>query len=119
MIQINLKIVRNGFNMCDVTYGSYESFEDAAKQISKEATILSEASCGYFSRFNQKMVDDDYRFAWGCSWDNIEEIVENNGFYVGDGEKCYNKDRDNIIQWNIVVNTSSSLEDVPKCLEME
>ena len=119
MIQINIKIVRNGFNVCDVTYGNYDSFEDAAKQISKEVTELSEASVGYFSQFNQKMVDGDYRFAWACSWDSIEEIVDNNGFYVGDGGKCYNKDRDNIIQWNIVVNTSSSLEDVPKYLGME
>ena len=119
MIQINIKIVRNGFNMCDVTYGNYKSFEDAAKQISKEVTELAEASVGYFSQFDQKMVADDYRFAWTCSCADIEEILYNNGFYVSDGGKCYDKDRENIIQWKIVVNTSSSLEDVPKYLGME
>jgi hypothetical protein len=116
MIQINIKIVRNGFNLCDVTYGNYYSFEDAAKQISKEVTELAEASVGYFSRFNQKMADGDYRFAWTCSWDSIKEIVGYNGFSIRDGGKCY---KDNSIRWEIVVKPSSSLEDVPKYLEKE
>ncbi len=120
MIQINFKIVRNGFTMCDVTYGNYKSFEDAAKQISKEADELANASVGYFSKFNQKMVDGDYRFAWDCSWESIEEIVDNKGFSIGDANKRYNyKDRDNCLYWKIVVGTSNFLEDVPKFLGME
>ena len=119
MIQINFKIVRNGFNVCDVTYGDYKSFEDAAEQISKKATELANASVGYFSRFNQKTVDGDYRFAWDCSWDNIEEIVANNGLSIGDAGKCYNKDRDNSLHWEIVVSTSTSLTDVQRYLGME
>ena len=113
MIQINFKIVRNGFNVCDVTYGDYKSFEDAAEQISKEVTELTNASVGYFSRFNQKMAEGDNRFAWDCSWDNIEEIVANNGFYICDANG------DNNLHWKIVVNTSTSLEDVQKYLGME
>lgn len=118
MIQINFKIVRNGFTMCNVTYGNYNSFEDAAKQISNEVTELANASVGYFSQFNRKMVDGDYRFAWE-SWESIDEIVDNNGFSVGDAAKCYNRDRDNSLHWEIVVSTSTSLEDVPKYLGME
>jgi regulator of replication initiation timing len=119
MIQINFKIVRNGFNVCNVTYGNYNSFEDAAEQISKEATELANASVGYFSQFNKKMVDGDYRFAWQCSWESTDEIVANNGFYICDAANCYNRDRDNNLQWNIVVSTSTSLQDVPKYLGME
>lgn len=119
MIQISFKIVRNGFNVCNVTYGDYDSFEDAARQISKEVTELTNASVGYFSRFNQKTVDGDYRFAWDCSWDSTEEIVANNGLTIGDAGKCYDKDRDNSLQWEIVVKTSTSLQDVPKYLGME
>ena len=115
MIQINFKIVRNGFNVCDVTYGDYKSFEDAAEQISKEVMELANASVGYFSRFNQKTVDGDYRFAWDCSWDNIEEIVANNGLSIGDA----NGDRDNSLHWEIVVSTSTSLTDVQRYLGME
>ena len=63
MIQINFKIVRNGFNVCNVTYGDYNSFEDAAAQISKEVTELTNASVGYFSQFNKKMVDDG-KISW-------------------------------------------------------
>ena len=39
MIQINFKIVRNGFNICNVTYGDYNFFKDAKKRpgISEEA----------------------------------------------------------------------------------
>ena len=115
MIQINFKIVRNGFNVCNVTYGDYNSFEDAAAQISKEVTELTNASVGYFSQFNQKMAEGDNRFAWGCSWESIEEIVANNGFYICDA----NGDRDNNLHWKIAVNTSTSLEDVQKYLGME
>ena len=114
MIQIKFKIVRNGFNVCNVTYGDYNSFENAAAQISKEATELSNASVGYFSQFNKKMADGDHRFAWGCSWESIEEIVANNGFYI-----CDANGEDNYLIWKIVVNTSTSLEDVPKYLGME
>ena len=113
MIQINFKIVRNGFNVCDVTYGNYNSFEDVAKQISKEATEIANASVGYFSQFNRKMVDDDNQFAWNCSWENIDEIVANNGFSIADANK------NNNLQWEIVVRTSTSLQDVPKYLGME
>ena len=116
MIQVNFQIVRNGFTMCDVTYGDYDSFEDAAKQISKEVTDLTEASSGYFSQFNQKMVDNYYKFAWGCSWDSIDEIIANNGFYVSD---VVNRIRENSLEWKIVVNTSTSLLSVPKYLGME
>ena len=84
MIQINFSMVRNGNKVSNVTYGNYNSLEEAAEQISKEADELSNASVGYFSRFNQKMVDDDYRFAWNCSWDSIEEIVANHGFFIGE-----------------------------------
>lgn len=119
MIQINFKIVRNGFNVCNVTYGDYNSFEDAAAQISKEVTELTNASVGYFSQFNKKMADGDYRFAWGCSWESIEEIVANNGLSIGDAGKCYNKDRDNSLHWEIVVSTSNSLTDVQRYLGME
>jgi hypothetical protein len=119
MIQINFKIVRNGFNVCNVTYGNYNSFEDAAEQISKEATELANASVGYFSQFNRKMADGGYRFAWDCSWESIEEIVANNGLSIGDAGKCYNKDRDNTLRWEIVVSTSTSLADVQKYLGME
>lgn len=119
MIQINFKIVRNGFNVCDVTYGDYKSFEDAAEQISKEVTELTNASVGYFSQFNQKMAEGDNRFAWDCSWDNIEEIVANNGMSIGDADKCYNRDRDNSLHWEIVVSTSTSLTDVQRYLGME
>lgn len=116
MIQINFKIVRNGFNMCDVTYGDYNSFEEAAEQISKEVTELENASVGYFSRFNQQMVNDYYKFAWACSWDSIDEIVANNGFYISD---VVNRNRANNLHWEIVVNTSTSLLSVPKYLGME
>lgn len=119
MIQINFTIVRNGSKIGDVTYGYYDSFEDAAKQISKEVTELANASVGYFSRFNQKMVDDDYRFAWTCSWDSIEEIAANNGFYIGDAGKCYKKDRDNIIKWKIVIHPFTPLDEVRRYLAME
>ena len=119
MIQINFKIVRNGFNVCDVTYGDYNSFEDAAAQISKEVTELANASVGYFSRFNQKMAEGDNRFALDCSWDNIEEIVANNGMSIGDADNCYNRDRDNSLHWEIVVSTSASLTDVQRYLGME
>ena len=119
MIQINFKIVRNGFNVCNVTYGNYNSFEDAAEQISKEATELENASVGYFSRFNRKMTNGDYRFAWDCSWESTEEIVANNGLFIGDAGKFYNRKRDNSLRWEIVVNTSTSLADVQKYLGME
>lgn len=119
MILIHFKIVRNGFNMCDVTYGNYKSFEDAAEQISKEVTELANASVGYFSQFYQKMVDGDYRFAWDCSWESVEEIVANNGWSIGDAGKCYNRDRDNSLRWEIIVSTSTFLEDVQKYLGME
>ena len=62
MIQINFKIVRNGFNVCDVTYGDYNSFEDAAAQISKEVTDLANTKVGYFGHFNEKKVGGEYRF---------------------------------------------------------
>ena len=55
MIQINFKIVRNGFNVCNVTYGNYNSFEDAAKQISKEATELP-----------THLTNNVPRGTWGC-----------------------------------------------------
>lgn len=119
MIQINFSMIRNGFKVSNVTYGNYNTLEEAAEQISKEATELSNANVGYFSRFNQKMADDDYRFAWNCSWESIDEIVANHGFFIGDAGKCYDKFRDNTLHWEIVVNTSTSLEDVPKYLEME
>ena len=119
MIQINFKIVRNGLNVCNVTYGNYDSFKDAAEQISKEATELTNASVGYFSQFNRKKVDGDYRFSWNCSWENVEEIVANNGLFIGDAWRCYSRDRDNTLNWEIVVSTSTSLQDVPKYLEME
>ena len=119
MIQINFKIVRNGFNVCNVTYGDYNSFEDAAAQISKEVTELTNASVGYFSRFNQKMVKGDHLFVWGCSWESIDEIIANNGFYICDRDNNNLHWKDNNLHWKIVVNTSTSLEDVPKYLGME
>ena len=119
MIQINLKIVRNGFNMCDVTYGDFDSFEDAAKNISKKVTELANSNVGYFSQFNQKMLDDDHKFAWSCSWDNINEIVTNNGFCICDSVNCCNKSRFNSLEWNIVVSTSNSLLSIAKYLEMK
>ena len=119
MIQINFNIVRNGFEVCDVTYGDYDSFEDAAEQISKEVTELANASVGYFSKFNQKMVDGDCRFLWTCSWDSVDEILANNGFYIGDVGIGCNRNRYNNLQWKIVVSTSTSLQDIPKYLGME
>lgn len=119
MIQINFKIVRNGFNVCDVTYGDYNSFEDAAAQISKEVTDLANTKVGYFGHFNEKKVGGEYRFAWCCSWEIIDEIIDNNGFYIGDAGKCYNRDRDNELEWKIVVTTSNSLKDIQKYLGME
>lgn len=119
MIQINLKIHRNGFKVLDVTYGNFPSFDAVAAAISEEADDLANASVGYFSRFNQKVVNDDYRFAWSCSWENEKEVLANNGFWIWDAGKCYDKTKDNSISWQIVVNTSTSLEDKQACLEME
>ena len=117
MISINFKVVRNGFTMCDVTYGNYKSFEDASARISAEVTELANASVGYFSQFNKKMVGGDYRFAWSCSWDSVDEIMENRGFSIGDVGSSFN--RDNRLEWNIVVSTSHSVKDKDRYLGME
>ena len=116
MIQINFKIIRNGFNMCDVTYGDFDSFEDAAKQISKEVTDLANSNVGYFSQFDQKMDGNYNKFAWNCSWDSIDEILANNGFCVCDR---VNNKRANNLQWSIVVSTATDLLSVSKYLGME
>lgn len=115
MIQINFKIVRNGFDMCNVTYGDYNSFEDAAEQISKEVTELTNSSVGYFSQFNQKMDGNYNKFAWNCSWDSIDEIVANKGFCICDSIHT----KVNNLQWSIVVSTATDLLSVPKYLGME
>ena len=117
MIQVNFKMVRNGFKLVDVTYGNYETFVDAAKSISKDVQELEKAEVGYFSHFNTKMNDanTDYRFGWTCEWYCEEEIAEFGFFEIGGVGKTF---KENYVRWEIVVKTSTEMADKEKALKM-
>lgn len=114
MIQVNFKIVRNGFTIVDVTYGNYNTFIDAANSISKDVKDLETAEVGYFSHFNTKMSDNEYKFAWNCDWYCAEEIVDCGYFEIGD----VGKRNENYARWEIIVKTSKEFDDKEKALKM-
>ena len=110
MIQITFTMKRNGYMVVDVTYGNYQSFEDAARQISKEINELAEASVGYFGHFQKKE-----KFCWTTDWNWIEDIVDNKGFEIG--EAHMSEENDNYVRWDIVVKPETTIDGKGFCLE--
>ena len=123
MIRINFKLVREGYNLCDTTYGDYSSLREAAAEISKDVEELSKADNGYFSKFNTKMNDscDDYMFGWECEWDDLDSIIYANGFWISKVIKADNAyiEKENYVEWNIISTTAGSIEEKKRFLYME
>ena len=123
MIRINFKLVREGYNLCDTTYGDYSSLRETAAEISKDVEELSKADNGYFSKFNTKMNDsgDDYMFGWECEWDDLDSIIYANGFWISKVIKADNAyiEKENYVEWNIISTTAGSIEEKKRFLYME
>lgn len=116
MLKINFKVVRNGLTLIDANYGEFINFSDVANAISNDVDKLSNSKEGYFSQFNKKMNEKEveYKFAWNCDWNSIDEIIDYGCFEMWEfGKSCFNS-----VCWKIVAKTSDNMADKEKALKM-
>lgn len=110
MVQINFSMIRNGYDMVNVTCGNYNSFEEAAMQISKEVNELANSQVGFFGSFQTKKdVNGFYLFSWTTDWNCIDDIIDNGCFAI-------TADSANTIRWRLVFKTEEDVQGKEFCL---